>query len=369
MNAKILGAAIAMSLTVGGSAHAYISDSNACGSAPAAWNAPNGSLVASRSVHGPISSLMDAIGEYYSHQMVSHGTIGWLSHATMKTPGVSIGVIWPFNDDQVEGADLKYGWPGASQVNMGAGYWMLYRDGTASTAAYWYDGGTDGARTADWLWGTGSSYMPSCNSVSSGPCWTGATSEQNSGQSFYLIARKGYNGDSNVYRHGYGFYQYQDSKSVTTGDDTSAIGWGQHCSTLVAWGLAKATGKTISTKTYSNSVVNPATQTLHNSISADCSDTAGWLGGIFVNCDDIADQVTNCFTAQNANDLGRCDDDHESTWQNWRSTGTARSISPDRAVGRAMTNGTSNNGGGPWAGKPANSLQWNSGGSVYGCFF
>ena len=337
-------------------AHAYITDDDACGSAPAGWSVPKGAVVASRGNGGAISKLMDAISEWYSHQMLSHGvgTYAWVSHATMKTPGIHVNV---FGDDQVEGADIKWGYPGASQIDMGATYHALYRGGGAQ-AVSWVSGGLDGERTADYLWNT----LPYCGSVSSGPCYVGVYSQQHSSEYMYLVARK----EGGVsYRHGYGFYQYQDQRAVHLGDDMSAIGWGQHCSTFVAWGLALATGRVIAPKTYSNAVVYPATGTLHSSVSNECDDGAGWFGGIFVNCGDIADQIVNCFTAQAAGNLSRCDDDSSSTWQSWRTTGTATSVSPDRVIGR----GAAGSGGGPWAGNPEQPVYWNNGGSTYGCFF
>ena len=185
-----------------------------------------------------------------------------------------------------------------------------------------------------------------------------AYSTQDSGAYFYLIARKA--SDGTVYRHSYGFYQYQNSRAVTTGDDMSSLGWSQQCSTLVAWALSEATGRTIATKYYSNAVVYPATGTLHSAVSNECDDGAGWFGGLFVNCDDIADQIVNCFTAEYYGDLGKCDDDHSSTWQSFRNSATASSVSPDRV---------NHGGGGPWDGGAQNSVYWNSGGSVYGCFF
>lgn len=53
----------------------------------------------------------------------------------------------------------------------------------------------------------------------------------------------------------------------------------------------------------------------------------------------------------------------DTTWQTTANTATATSVSPDRVVGRGHS------GGGPWAGKAENPVLWNSGGSVYGCWF
>ena len=56
-----------------------------CGSTAAGWNAPNGAVVFNRGP-GPIRSVMDAIGEYRTHSMLSHGPGGSVSHATLATP-------------------------------------------------------------------------------------------------------------------------------------------------------------------------------------------------------------------------------------------------------------------------------------------
>ena len=337
-------------------ARAYISDTDACGSSPAGWSVPKGGAVASRGRGGAITRLMDSIGEYFSHQMLAHGN-GWISHATMKTPGLSVGII---GDDQVDGNDLKWGWPGPAQVTRGATYQMLDR-GNGAEAVKWVTGGTAGATTADWLWGVGANALPSCSSVTSGPCWTGAYSQKDSNAMFYLIARKDTSGT--VYRHSYGLYQYQDSRNVQGGDDTSSMGWTQQCSTMMSWALQRATGQTVTPKFYANSTVGPAAWTLHSAVSSDCSNDAGWFGGLFVNCDDVADQIVNCFTAQYYGDFGKCDDDRASTWQGFATFGTASSVSPDRVIGRGAS------GGGPWAGQMQNDVYWNSGGAVYGCFF
>lgn len=345
--------ALILALTsIGSSAHAYIADDDACGSAPAGWNAPNGAAVSSRQAVGPITDLMDAIGEFYSHQMLSHGpgSTKWISHSTMKNPGVEVSV---FGNDDFDYNDLVAGYPGPSQINMGAAYHMLYR-GAGATVRY-VSGGSTGAKIADWFW----SSLPYCGNVSSGPCYTGVYSQESSSYYLYIIGRKQ---NGTTYRHSYGLFQYQNDKSVPNGDDTSSISWAQHCSTFMAWGLHLVTGQTISSKTYYNSVVGPAAYILHSAVSDECDDSAGWFGGLFVNCDDLADQLVNCFTAE-INGAGICDNDSSSVWKNFATNGTAVSVSPDRIVGN---NG---NGGGPWATNPEYTVYFNQGGSVYGCFF
>jgi hypothetical protein len=170
-------------------AYAYIDGGDeACGCTAAGWNAPNGALISSRSRGGPVTGVIDAIGEYYTHSMISHGpgSTKWVSQTTMRTPGIYVN---PFGDDQVATDELRYGYPGPAQVNMGAVYKMLY-SGTLDALKY-TDGGTTGPQVADYLWYT----LPSCSSVSSGLCYVGVYSLQQDDYSYsteylYIIGRK-----------------------------------------------------------------------------------------------------------------------------------------------------------------------------------
>ena len=337
-------------------AHAYIDGgSKACGCAPAGWNVPNGAVISSRGSSGPITGVIDAIGEYYTHSMISHGpgSSAWVSHTTMKTPGVNVSI---FGDDQIPVDEIRYGYPGAAQVNMGGAYKMLY--GGAVDAVKYTDGGTPGQTMANFLWYT----IPSCSSVADGICYYGAYSQQQGDYSYsteyiYVIGRK-YNGTT--YRHSYGVYQYADDARVPEGDDMSDPGWAMECSTFAAWSLAVATGQVMTSKFYPNSVIGPAAYTLWADVRDECKSGAGWFGGLFVDCGDIADQMVNCFTSFYA-----CNDDRASTWQTFAATRTATSISPDHVIGVNGHTGTNS----PWAGKVQYDVQWNSGGQVCGCGF
>lgn len=345
-----------LALAVGSPARAYIDGgSKACGCSPAGWNVPNGAVISSRGTTGPITGVIDAIGEYYTHSMLSHGpgSTKWVSHTTMKTPGVNVSI---FGDDQIPVDEIRYGYPGPAQINMGGVYKSLYSGSV--DAVKWTDGGSTGAVVTDWLWYS----VPSCSSVSSGPCYYVAYSQQQGSYSYsteyvYVIGRK-YNGTT--YRHSYGVYQYMDDARVPEGDDMSDPGWSMECSTFVAWSMASSTGQVMTSKVYANPVIGPAAYQLHASVTGECKSGAGWFGGLFVDCPDIADQMVNCFTG-----FGSCNDDRASTWQSVAASRSATSISPDRIIGVNGHTGTNS----PWAGKAQYDVQWNSGGQVCGCWF
>src|SRR5690242_882756 len=57
----------------------------ACGSVGGGWNAPNGAVVLTTGP-GIIKSVVNGVGEYYSHSMISHGVGSWVTHETMRQP-------------------------------------------------------------------------------------------------------------------------------------------------------------------------------------------------------------------------------------------------------------------------------------------
>src|SRR5262245_16629796 len=105
-----------------GAALAGASDTSdsACGSSPSGWHAPNGSLVLSRGGEGPVTAVLDAVGEYRTHSMMSHGPGGEVTHETMYSPGTN---GWPtYCSTPLKVGELRDGYPGASRVNQGAIY-------------------------------------------------------------------------------------------------------------------------------------------------------------------------------------------------------------------------------------------------------
>jgi hypothetical protein len=334
--AVVLGAALATP------AHAYIDGgSTACGSTSAGWNAPTGASVATRG-DGPIRAVMDAIGEYRTHQILSHGTGpgAWASHSTAKTPGAR--VFGSLDTD-----DLAYGYPATSQMNMGAAYTAMYSGNNMH--AKWQSGGSAGAAVANWLWNS----LPSCSSISNGICYYWATSQKNSSHGLWIIGRRN-SGSSQTFRHFYSLYQYQNIRDVHLGGANGLSG-GNQCSSFMAWAQAFGGHGVIQPRHYNNSQIRAAAQLLYDNVRSSCQSAAGWLGGLFVSCSGAGNQVVNCM-AEN-----RCGD----TSDRWRTTSqwlTADSISPDRVGGFAGSVHTI------W-GSAEQNLQWNQAGNVYGCWF
>lgn len=350
----IQSAALVAALVAAPAALAGSSDTSdvACGSTSAGWNAPNGSLVLSRGSGGPVTAVLDAVGEYRTHSMMSHGPGGQVTHETMYFPGTN---GWPtYCSTPVKAGELTTGYPGASRVNQGAIYQSLYGGGSLQYIAYQRSRDSAGLNTkgetvTNWI-------------LSSMPTQT-VTSKQNSGQT--LLRLKGTNG----YPLNYVLYQYRDIESVHTG----GAGWnnGMVCSTLIAHAQYRAGFGAVDPYIYDHSKLVNAGNALYNSVEDECGSGLGFWGSVgstitcFENiCDDAARQVRNCFVA------GRCDTDSSSVWSNIANDANtvARSISPDRLGGWSGHPWTGS-GVSVWAYDTSNTVQWNSGGNVYGCWF
>jgi hypothetical protein len=324
----------------------------ACGSTAAGWNAPNGALVLNRGGEGPVTAVLNSLGEYRTHSMLSHGPGGQVTHETMHSPGIN---GWPtYCSTPLRVNELRTGYPGASRINQGAIYEFLYGGGSLEYIAYQrsrtsagYD--NNGQAITDWILNS----MPT----------VAATSKKDAGQSFLRIL------GPNGYPLNYVLYQYRDIETVNTG----GAGWnnGMVCSTLIAHAQARAGFTPMTAHTYNHSQMVTAGNALYSSVESQCNSGLGFWTGIgstiscFENiCDDAARQVRNCMAG------ARCDTDSSSVWSgiaNDAST-VARSISPDR-LGGWSGHPWSGEGTSVWANDMANTLQWNSGGNVYGCWF
>ncbi len=324
----------------------------ACGSSPSGWNAPNGSLVLNRGGEGPVTAVLDAVGEYRTHSMLSHGPGGAVTHETMHSPGIN---GWPtYCSTPLRVGELRDGYPGASRVNQGAIYRFLYGGGSLQFIAYQrsrtsagYD--NNGASVTNWIL----SYMGT----------TTATSKQDSGQTFQRYF------GPNGYLLNYVLYQYRDLGNVNYG----GVGWnnGMVCSTMIAHSQYRAGFGAVNAATYTHSQLVTAGNALYNSVESECNSGLGFWKGIGSTitcfegiCDDAARQVRNCMAG------GRCDTDSSSVWSGIANDGNtvARSISPDR-LGGWSGHPYTGTGVSVWAYDSSNTLSWNSGGSVYGCWF
>lgn len=333
----------------------------ACGTASAGWNVPKGGFVTVRG-SGPVRSTLAALGEYRTHSMLSHGPGAYVTHSTMFTPGTT---GWPtYCSTPIRADELKNGYPGASQVNQGGIYTAEYlngapefigyqRTGTYANGSFILDQGI-ADNIADWLWNT----MP----------YTSVASKQNGGAYFYRLKT-----DAGALTN-YSLYQYRNVEAVPSGGGS----WnnGMMCSSLLSYAQSRAGKGTISTYTYNHSQIVQAVDGLTSGVESDCNNSLGFWGGMGASitcfegiCDDASRQVANCMA------VGRCDtdDDGSNTYKSVRNdpNTTATSVSPDRVGGWTLHpwTGYPTSGVSSWAADNTQSVQWNSGGNVYGCWF
>jgi len=372
----------------------------ACGSTSAGWNAPRGALVASRG-KGPVGAVIDAIGEYRTHIMMSHGigASSWVTHSTMFSPGTT---GWPtYCSTPVNPGELEHGFPGTSQSNQGAIYQFLNGSGAPQYLAYTIASSgnqrTDAESVADHAW-----YEAPYQ-------WR--ASQQNSGQGLYVLGDQlacqyqwtgssyanncpaSWNGTNDgcdcgcqysdpdcFKRFEYSTYQYKNIESRGTAGFSANNG--TQCSSVMSHFLYRDTGgaQQITSHTYSHAQIVAAGNGLYNSVEHECDDGLGFWGGVGTAitcfegiCDDAARQVRNCFI-----DNTKCGTDSSDPWNALvnNQSSTATSISPDRTVGAgvhapgAPTGGAVQPATGPWSGAGAEvPVAWSSPGNVYGCWF
>lgn len=342
----------------GGGAPAYAggTGSVACGSSPASWNVPNGAIVLSRS-SGPVNGVLSSLGEYRTHSMLAHDN-GWVTHAAMYTPGIT---SWPtYCSTPLNASELKDGYPGASQIPAGGVYQFLY-GGSVEYVAFQRGCNSaacpndDGAAIADWVWNA----MPYE--------WT--PSRQGS-DGFYRIEV----GTPSVLTN-YSLYQFRDLQSINTGGAT----WndGVVCATVLAYAQYMAGKGAIEPYLYPHAQVANGITGLVGAVEDECNRGVGFWKGLGATitcfegiCDDAARQVANCMA------VGRCDTDSDgsNTFASVRDdpAATATSISPDHLggwSGHPWEGYLDGSGVSVWAADSEQTPQWNSPGSVYGCWF
>lgn len=349
-NAALAAAVLAAPAALAGSSD---TSAVACGSTAAGWNAPNGALVLSRGGGGPVAAVLDAVGEYRTHSMFSHGPGGEVTHETMYTPGTN---GWPtYCSTPLKVNELTSGYPGAGRINQGAIYTFLYGGGgslefigyqrSRNSAGY----NANGETVSNWLLNS----MPT----------VGATSKKDGGASL-----RRYLGPNGAVLN-YVLYQYRDLGPVNEG----GVGWnnGMVCSTMLAHAQYRAGLGAVSAYTYDHTKLQTAGNALYNSVESECNSGLGFWSSVgstiscFENiCDDAGRQVRNCMAA------GRCDTDDGNVWSSIynNSSTVSRSISPDR-IGGWSGHPYTGTGVSVWSYDTTNTLQWNSGGNVYGCWF
>jgi hypothetical protein len=317
-----------------------------CGSTAAGWNAPNGAVVFARS-EGPIKDVLNAVGEFRTHSMLSHGPGGGVTHATMRDPdqnGWPTVCGTPLNVNQ-----LQYGYPGLEQINQGGIYHYMYDpDGSGPEWTAWQLGDTAGAATvADTLW-YNHPYVSDASHVDASQ----------------YVDRPLRNGG----RVAYSLVQYRNLETVNSMPSNS-VNNGMVCSTFLAYAHNYAGRGFVSEYTYSHDKIANAANSLYTGIFNHCKTSLGWFENaaltvicpVFWNvCGNAGNQVANCMTSN------RCDTSTSTIWRGVRddANATATSISPDRIGGWGVhpINATL------WAVDYSHQLQWNSGGNVYGCW-
>jgi hypothetical protein len=339
-----------------------------CGRAPASTNIPQGAIGLSQ-MDGPVSAVLQGAGETRTHSFIVHAN-GWVTHSTRQEPAQAS----DYCAHPLEPNGLRYGYPGAEQIDQGALYSYYY--GAAGPAAggeaaangvkaFYYqngngDGTNRGAAVAAWLWNS-APYQSACH----GP------------DCFYRV---GFSGAASPVSF-YSLYQYRDMESINQGNVPSIQG--NVCSTYIAYAQFMSGNGAISNgNSYDHAVVVNGLNSLWNAVFNSCESSLGFwknhFGGLscthFTNsfpfvsvdldlCDQAADQVSDCFSS------GVCDTGNNAWWMGVRSDpgSTATSISPDALGGWGHAAGSA----APypvWSYDVNNSVYWNSGGSVYGCW-
>ena len=188
---------------------------------------------------GPVQAVLNAVGEQRTHSFINHGN-GWITHSTMLAPS-SYGSGGTNGSDAsmdlpVSPGQTQNGFPGSSQINMGALYSFYYAGGAGPSGngssatvgnvqAFYYQRGSTyvsngvtydrGNLVQQWLWN------------SSNYAWVG--NDGIGGQGNGGFYRVGFNGTP--YKQ-YSLYQYMDMENVATGGYT--YNNGDVCSTTLA---------------------------------------------------------------------------------------------------------------------------------------
>jgi hypothetical protein len=373
-------------LTIAHVPNAFAFDwSGNCGYSAPNWNAPRGAAVTHHSI-GPISVIMDAISEYRTHVAMSHGTSGWVTHATTATPSQVV-VSQPIFDNScpfdapLNASELASGYPGWSQTNLGGYYAFLYGGGSQPDylayqipiVAYFFGrpllptqldlGAAQG--TADYAW-YNQAYQ-----------WTNSQTTDAAG--IYLL---GTNVGTGFHHIAYSFNEYMANLHQ----------YGIVCSTALAseyevWQQSNSPNDLTwprpptSNHEYTKDQTINAGNNLWWAVYNDCMQQpvlgqhypVNWTIASIAQCNmpqlcmNAAYQVLNCFV-WGPDIYGSCGRTESDSWSYYVNntidqTG-ANSISPDYILGRSgYPSDTS-----VWAPYPDSPVQWSGAGNVYGCW-
>jgi hypothetical protein len=385
----VAGAAIVAVIAMPTSSLAFEPDPYHCYSTAPLWNAPRGAIVSGTS-EGPIRSVLNGVGETRTHSMISNGD--WATHSTSLQPsiktvnvtiaGIKVGTT-PDSDKPLKPSELAAGQPGFSQIDMGGAY--AYWRGASQTWTQIYPpplatelanpslcgNGCKAAGTADWLW---------------------ASAPYQASGTMYLLGWLDQAG--NVHHLSYGLHQFMNGiDRITTGLETEDWGGrGIVCSQVEPYAYVHWVNETnpyitsgtgaMTYQTYSHAETANAGNALWYSVYNQCmgADPGFWAslasgilslyyGGSIQDkiCNHAAWQVLNCFFEGETTSSGGCSDISSGPWNSFvpnNSRAGAQSLSPEGLMG---LNGKPANG--PWKNWTQGALQWNGGGSVYGCYW
>src|SRR5262245_23015046 len=133
-NATKTGCAALLAMTVlGGTAGA---NESMCGYGWNWYNAPTGAAVLSRS-DDIVSTIMNAVGEWYTHSTISAGDGYNVFHSTMGDPAMC---FYAFGGMQVCTGDIKDPSPGPSQISVAAYNYFLNSTPLQAVDAYYHYG-------------------------------------------------------------------------------------------------------------------------------------------------------------------------------------------------------------------------------------
>jgi hypothetical protein len=393
---------------------------NQCGGTTAGWNVPAGDAVFV-SGPGPVYQVLNSMGEYRSHSMLSHGPDYYVTHSTSVTPPTSSSASLyetPFcsscgNEcwNPLSVSFLQNSMPGLETVSDGGIYAYLYGTGTTENfiafqssagggaSAKGYANGWDSSNTANTL-----ANMYLGTGMTETGWWSSDTTEgdyTNTGGIFTWVKGIAYNGA----KMHYGWYQYMNVQGAAQG--VPGVNTGSVCSTSLAmWqhdalsGTSGYTGDVLPRTYAAGATLTNAANALWNGVQSECSSSNGWfssVGSFFTNlgwstlcigvtgytqgvCGEAADQMVNCFAANNCGNTSSpgsywgsytAHNDGTTQWEAAVAKTSSVTISPDD-VACWNSNGTgapcTGAGSSVWGWDTNETVQWNSGGTVYGCW-
>lgn len=393
MKANILltVAALGGSLFTAKQSHAY-----QCGRSPlSAWNVPKGAVVVSRSL-GPILTVMDSIGEWGTHSVLSHGDA--VSHSTAADPSTQNSCSHPLG-----ASSLLKSQPGAERITVPAAYIYYFgtplcnqsacamtdkvgfvptRDsGSSSDPAFksvltyeWYSGNNPSDDyLASWI-------NPSGTFVPGGSNWGDQIqrailldpTDTRTRNETVALPHGGFGvvGSASFQKYYvpfdknsmfYGYHQYIDIGQINYGltDDKSGV----VCSTFLSYAQARGSGTDglfVPAKDYTGIATSDAAHALWNRIFDECNRKVNWFQSIFCSsfdaCTAAANQVLNAFVTST-----------DSTGYDWvASLDAAHTISPDCIAGWSCP--AFGKGASVWGWSAPNTVQWSSDGDTFACW-